>query len=69
MEQFGERPVWSMSGGEMLSTLDWLDVELARLETLAIWGELPSTPHRPRDTPAPSDPWGDPTTSTPQLTR
>lgn len=33
MELLGERPVWSMSGGEMLSTLDALDVELARLQT------------------------------------
>jgi hypothetical protein len=33
MEQLGERPVWSMSGAEMLSTLDALDAELARLQT------------------------------------
>ncbi|WUJ75059.1 DUF222 domain-containing protein [Kribbella soli] len=33
MEQLGERPVWSMSGGDMLSTLDQLDAALAQLET------------------------------------
>jgi hypothetical protein len=33
MELLGERPAWSMSGGELLSTLDLLDAELARLET------------------------------------
>src|SRR3954447_19050679 len=33
MELLGERPTWSMSGSEMLSTLDQLDAELARLET------------------------------------
>src|SRR5919198_648233 len=33
MEPLGARPVWSMSGGEKLSTLDVLDAELARLET------------------------------------
>ena len=33
MELLGERPVWSMSGSEMLSTLDALDAELARLQT------------------------------------
>ncbi|MFI7062495.1 DUF222 domain-containing protein [Kribbella sp. NPDC050124] len=33
METLGERPVWSMSGGEMLSTLDTLEAELARLQT------------------------------------
>ncbi|WP_329005836.1 DUF222 domain-containing protein [Kribbella sp. NBC_00709] len=36
MEKLGERPVWSMSGGEMLSTLDRLDVVLARLETFRL---------------------------------
>ncbi len=33
MELLGERPVWSMSGSEMLSTLDALDAELARFQT------------------------------------
>ncbi|WP_328997459.1 HNH endonuclease [Kribbella sp. NBC_00709] len=33
METVGERPVWSMSGGEMLSALDHVDAELARIET------------------------------------
>ncbi|MGW7682346.1 DUF222 domain-containing protein [Kribbella sp. NPDC054772] len=33
METLGERPVWSMSGSEMLDTIDQLDAELARLET------------------------------------
>src|SRR3954452_18674560 len=33
MELLGERPTWSMSGSEMLSTLDQLAAELARLET------------------------------------
>ncbi|MEV0282927.1 DUF222 domain-containing protein [Kribbella sp. NPDC050820] len=33
MEPLGERPVWSMSGCEMLSTLDTLEAELARLQT------------------------------------
>src|SRR4051812_29700578 len=33
MDAVGERPVWSMSGGEMLSTLDQLDAALARMET------------------------------------
>ncbi|WP_433157090.1 DUF222 domain-containing protein [Kribbella sp. CA-247076] len=33
MEDLGQRPVWSMSGSEMLSTLDVLDAELARLQT------------------------------------
>ncbi|WUJ68713.1 HNH endonuclease [Kribbella soli] len=33
MELLGERPVWSMSGGEMLSTLDALDAEIARMES------------------------------------
>jgi hypothetical protein len=36
MEILGERPVWSMSGGEMVSTLDATYAELARLETLAL---------------------------------
>jgi hypothetical protein len=33
MEQLGERPAWSMSGSELLDTLDQVDAELARLET------------------------------------
>jgi hypothetical protein len=33
MELLGERPVWSMSGGELLTTLDTLDAEIARLQT------------------------------------
>lgn len=33
MELLGGRPVWSMSGGDLLSTLDQLDAELARLQT------------------------------------
>ncbi|MFI6676577.1 DUF222 domain-containing protein [Kribbella sp. NPDC050470] len=33
MELLGERPVWSMSGSEMLSTLDTLEAELVRLQT------------------------------------
>ncbi|MFI5697881.1 DUF222 domain-containing protein [Kribbella sp. NPDC051586] len=33
MEQLGERPAWSMSGAEVLSTLDQLDAALARQET------------------------------------
>ncbi|MEV6269311.1 DUF222 domain-containing protein [Kribbella sp. NPDC051936] len=33
MELLGERPAWSMSGGELLSTLDTLEAELARLES------------------------------------
>ncbi|MEU4295134.1 DUF222 domain-containing protein [Kribbella sp. NPDC026596] len=33
MELLGERPVWSMSSSEKLTTLDTLDAELARLET------------------------------------
>ncbi|MEV0792232.1 DUF222 domain-containing protein [Kribbella sp. NPDC050459] len=32
MELLGERPAWSMGGGELLSTLDALDAEIARLE-------------------------------------
>jgi hypothetical protein len=30
MELLGERPVWSLSGGELLSELDTLDAELAQ---------------------------------------
>lgn len=33
MEILGERPVWSMSGGEMVSALDATYAEIARLET------------------------------------
>ncbi|MEU4287782.1 DUF222 domain-containing protein [Kribbella sp. NPDC026596] len=33
MELLGERPVWSMSGGELLTTLDQLDADLARRQT------------------------------------
>ncbi|MET9270607.1 DUF222 domain-containing protein [Kribbella sp. NPDC003557] len=33
MELLGERPAWSMSGSQLLSTLDALETELARLET------------------------------------
>lgn len=33
MELLDERPIWSMSGSEMLSTLDQLDALLARLQT------------------------------------
>jgi hypothetical protein len=36
MEILGERPVWSMSGGEMLSSLDAAFAEIARLETVAL---------------------------------
>jgi len=31
MEILGERPVWSMSGGEMVSSLDATYAEIARL--------------------------------------
>src|SRR3954464_6105147 len=33
MELLGEQPVWSMGGGELLSTLDTVDAEIARLES------------------------------------
>jgi hypothetical protein len=33
MELLGTRPVWSMSGGELLPTLDALEAEIARLES------------------------------------
>ncbi len=36
MEILGERPVWSMSGSEMLSSLDAAFAEIARLETFAL---------------------------------
>ncbi|MEV6268333.1 DUF222 domain-containing protein [Kribbella sp. NPDC051936] len=45
MELLGERPVWSMSGGELLSTLDTLEAELARLEAyrLSVVAAIEST--------------------------
>ncbi|TCC05532.1 DUF222 domain-containing protein [Kribbella soli] len=45
MELLGERPVWSMSGSELLSTLDALDAEAARRETyrLAVIAAIEST--------------------------
>ncbi|MBB5833761.1 HNH endonuclease [Kribbella italica] len=33
MEEFGQRPVWSMSGSEMLTTLDGVQAQLDRLQT------------------------------------
>ncbi len=36
MEILGERPVWSMTGSEMLSSLDAAFAEIARLETFAL---------------------------------
>ncbi|MGY4772731.1 DUF222 domain-containing protein [Kribbella sp. CWNU-51] len=36
MEILGQRPVWSMSGSEMLSSLDAAYAEIARLETFAL---------------------------------
>jgi hypothetical protein len=33
MGTLGVRPIWSMSDGELLSDLDGLDAELARLQT------------------------------------
>ncbi|TDO52459.1 uncharacterized protein DUF222 [Kribbella sp. VKM Ac-2527] len=36
MRVLGERPVWSMSGGEMLSTLDAVNAEIARLKTYGL---------------------------------
>jgi hypothetical protein len=36
MELLGERPGWSMSGGELLSGLDAVEAELARLESLRV---------------------------------
>ncbi|MGY4773270.1 DUF222 domain-containing protein [Kribbella sp. CWNU-51] len=36
MEILGQRPVWSMSGSDMLSTLDATYAEIARLETSAL---------------------------------
>lgn len=33
MELLGERPVWSMGGSELLSTLDTLDAAIARMES------------------------------------
>ncbi|MEV6271223.1 DUF222 domain-containing protein [Kribbella sp. NPDC051936] len=45
MELLGERPVWSMGGGELLSTLDTLEAELARLEAyrLSVVAAIEST--------------------------
>ncbi|MEV6272487.1 DUF222 domain-containing protein [Kribbella sp. NPDC051936] len=45
MELLGERPAWSMSGGELLSTLDTLEAELARLESyrLSVVAAIEST--------------------------
>ncbi|MEV0791127.1 DUF222 domain-containing protein [Kribbella sp. NPDC050459] len=45
MELLGERPVWSMGGGELLSTLDMLEAELARLEAyrLSVVAAIEST--------------------------
>ncbi|MEV6268755.1 DUF222 domain-containing protein [Kribbella sp. NPDC051936] len=45
MELLGERPAWSMSGGELLSTLDTLEAELARLEAyrLSVIAAIEST--------------------------
>ncbi|MEV0794775.1 DUF222 domain-containing protein [Kribbella sp. NPDC050459] len=45
MELLGERPVWSMSGSELLSTLDTLEAELARLEAyrLSVIAAIEST--------------------------
>ena len=45
MELLGERPVWSMSGSELLSTLDALEAEAARRETyrLAVIAAIEST--------------------------
>ncbi|TQJ17434.1 HNH endonuclease [Kribbella jejuensis] len=45
MELLGERPVWSMRGGELLSTLDALEAEIARLETcrLHVVGAIETT--------------------------
>ncbi|TCC19912.1 HNH endonuclease signature motif containing protein [Kribbella sindirgiensis] len=45
MELLGERPVWSMSGGELLSELDVLDAEIAQLETrrLHVVGRIDET--------------------------
>ncbi|MFD3399304.1 DUF222 domain-containing protein [Kribbella sp. NPDC058693] len=45
MELLGERPAWSMSGGELLSTLDAVDAEIARLESyrLSVVATIEST--------------------------
>ncbi|MET9311086.1 DUF222 domain-containing protein [Kribbella sp. NPDC003505] len=45
MELLGERPVWSMSGSELLSTLDTLEAELARREAyrLSVIAAIEST--------------------------
>ena len=45
MDLLGERPAWSMSGSELLSTLDTLEAELARLESyrLSVIAAIEST--------------------------
>ncbi|MET9316974.1 DUF222 domain-containing protein [Kribbella sp. NPDC003505] len=45
MELLGERPVWSMSGSELLSTLDELEAEMARREAyrLSVIAAIEST--------------------------
>ncbi|MGW5195687.1 DUF222 domain-containing protein [Kribbella sp. NPDC004138] len=45
MELLGERPAWSMSGSELLSTLDSVEAELARLEAyrLSVVAAIEST--------------------------
>ncbi|MGW5193154.1 DUF222 domain-containing protein [Kribbella sp. NPDC004138] len=45
MELLGERPAWSMSGSELLSTLDTVEAELARLEAyrLSVIAAIEST--------------------------
>ncbi|MET9312422.1 DUF222 domain-containing protein [Kribbella sp. NPDC003505] len=45
MELLGERPVWSMSGSELLSTLDEVEAELARREAyrLSVIAAIEST--------------------------
>ncbi|MGW5188222.1 DUF222 domain-containing protein [Kribbella sp. NPDC004138] len=45
MELLGERPAWSMNGSELLSTLDTLEAELARLEAyrLSVIAAIEST--------------------------
>ncbi|HEY9335207.1 MAG TPA: hypothetical protein VIQ79_12320, partial [Kribbella sp.] len=45
MELLGERPAWSMSGSELLSTLDTVEAELARLESyrLSVIAAIEST--------------------------
>ncbi|TCC42850.1 DUF222 domain-containing protein [Kribbella capetownensis] len=47
MELLGERPIWSMSGSEMLTTLDHLEADLARRQTyrLQLIAALDTTGH------------------------